>query len=118
MKGYYFNPGKKILKKLATFVGNTIYMIDKILHSKELSNNNVYYLVDYPEYSIQEWAKSISFFAGKRNPFSLPRILILSIAKIGDILKFLKNLSDPPLTTFRLNNIISSTSYDLDKLNL
>ena len=40
-------------------------MIDKILHSKE-SNNNVYYLADYPEYSIQEWAKSISFFAGKR----------------------------------------------------
>ena len=114
MKGYYFNPGKKILKKPATYVGNTIYMIDKILHSEE-SNNKVYYLADYPEYSIQEWAKSISFFAGKRNPFSFPRILILSIAKIGDILKFLKIFSDPPLTTFRLNNIISSTSYDLDK---
>ena len=47
------------LQKPANFVGNTVYMMDKIL-SLESASNDVYYLADYPEYSVQEWASTIS----------------------------------------------------------
>ena len=42
-KGLFVNPGLKRLEKPATYVGNTVYMMDKILGS-ENTNNNVYYL--------------------------------------------------------------------------
>jgi len=112
-KGLYVNPGKKRLEKPATYVGNTVYMIDKILQSNE-SHQQVYYLADYPEYSIQEWANTIAQTLGKKEPLTFSRFFIRSIAKIGDLIKIIFRNADPPLTTFRLNNIISGVRYDLD----
>ena len=113
-KGLYVNPGKKRLGKPATYVGNTVYMMDKILNSDD-ANGNVYYLADYPDYSIQEWASSIASYNDNSNPITLPKFLINVVAKIGDFLIFSHLNSDPPLTTFRLNNIISGVNYDLHK---
>ena len=105
-KGLYVNPGKKKLEKPATFVGNTVFMMDKILNS-DRTNHNVYYLADYPEYSIQEWANSISKCVGNNEAITIPKFLINGLAKNGDILKRVRLFPDPPLTSFRLNNIIS-----------
>jgi len=116
-RGLYINPGKERLLKPATYVGNTIYMMDEILFS-DATNKNVYYLADYPEYSIQEWSDSIAKYVGKKNPYSFPRLFVDGIAKIGDILKYTHLISDPPLTTFRLKNIISGVKYDLNKTSL
>ena len=113
-KGLYVNPGKKRLGKPAAYVGNTVYMMDKILNSDN-ANGNVYYLADYPDYSIQEWASSIASYNDNSNPITLPKFLINIVAKIGDFLIFCHLNSDPPLTTFRLNNIISGVNYDLHK---
>jgi len=112
-KGLYVNPGKQKLEKPATFVGNTIYMMDRILDSSN-SHGHVYYLADYPDYSIQEWAKSIAQCLGKKMPHTLPWFLINGLAKIGDIMKKTHLNPDPPLTTFRLNNITSGVKYDLN----
>lgn len=112
-KGLYINPGLKRLQKPANYVGNTIYMMDKILDS-DTTNENVYYLADYPEYSIQEWASAIAKCVGNKEPNTVPKIFIDGIAKIGDILKSTHLISDPPLTTFRLKNIVSGVQYDLD----
>ena len=114
VKGLYVNPGKKKLEKPATFVGNTVFMMDKILNSNK-TNYNVYYLADYPEYSIQEWANSISYCVGNSKPITIPKLLVNGLAKIGDILKLVRLFPDPPLTSFRLNNIISGVKYDLHK---
>ena len=111
-KGIYVNPGKQKLEKPATFVGNTVYMMDKILESDK-SNGNVYYLADYPSYSIQEWANAIAECVEINDPITLPRFVINGIARIGDILKNTYLYADPPLTTFRLNNITSGVNYDL-----
>ena len=113
-KGLYVNPGKKRLKKPATYVGNTIYMIDKIMRSNK-SHGNVYYLADYPEYSIQEWANSIANNLFIKKPMTFPISIIYFIAKFGDILKLLKLNSDPPISTFRLNNILSSAEYNIGR---
>ena len=113
-KGYYINPGMNKLQKPATFVGNTVYMMDKIL-SLESASNDVYYLADYPEYSVQEWAEEIAKGFNRRSPYSFPESFVRGLAKIGDLLKLLNLYNDPPLTTFRLNNIISGVKYDTEK---
>jgi len=112
-KGLYVNPGNQNLDKPATFVGNTVYMMDKILRAKD-SHRRMYYLADYPEYSIQEWANAIAQTVGNKEPLTFPRFFIRGMAKIGDTIKTIFRNADPPLTTFRLNNIISGVRYDLD----
>ena len=116
-KGLYANPGKKKLVKPATYVGNTVYMMDKIIEAND-SNGEVYYLADYPRYTIQQWASSIANCADINDPITLPKLLINGIAKIGDIVKLTHLNSDPPLTTFRLNNMVSGVKYDLRNTNL
>jgi len=113
-KGYYINPSMNKLQKPANFVGNTVYMMDKIL-SLESASNDVYYLADYPEYSVQEWAEEIAKGFNRRSPYSSPESFVRGLAKIGDLLKLLNLYNDPPLTTFRLNNIISGVKYDTEK---
>ena len=113
-KGYYINPSMNRLQKPATFVGNTVYMMDKIL-SSESTSNDVYYLADYPEYSVQEWAEEIAKGFNRRSPYSFPESFVRGLAKIGDLLILLNLYNDPPLTTFRLNNIISGVKYDTEK---
>jgi len=113
-KGLYVNPGKRKLEKPETYVGNTVYMIDKILQSN-VSHGQVYYLADYPEYSIQEWPNSITNYLDKNLPITIPKFLANGLAKLGDILKLTHVYSDPPLSTIRLKNILSSAKYDLNK---
>jgi len=113
-KGLYINPGKEKLEKPATFVGNTIFMIDKILNSSE-TYGKVYYLADYPDYSIQEWANSIANCVGNNRPITMPKMFIYGLAKLGDLLKLMHLNSNPPLTSFRLKNIITGVRYDLNK---
>lgn len=112
-KGWYVNPGKQKLEKPATFVSNTVFMMDRILESSN-SHGKVYYLADYPDYSIQEWAESIAQCIGKKTLHTLPWFLINGLAKIGDIMKKTHFYPDPPLTTFRLNNITSGVKYNLN----
>ena len=112
LKGFYVNPGAKELNKPATYVGNTVYMIDEILKSDK-SNKNVFYLADYPPYTIQEWSNTIASLGEKAKPITIPRFIINSFAKIGDFIKYIKLNSDPPLTSFRLSNIITGVDYDL-----
>ena len=64
--------------------------------------------------SIQEWASSIAKYVGNKEPNTVPKIFIDGLAKIGDILKNTHLISDPPLTTFRLKNIVSGVRYDLN----
>ena len=53
--------------KPTSFVGNTCYMITKIMKSK--SSGQVYYLADYPQGSVQDWANHIHKAYGKRVMF-------------------------------------------------
>lgn len=109
----FVNPGTKPLKKPAVYVGNAIYMYDKILNSKK-NNKEVFYITDYPDYTIQEWAKGISSKIKVQKPITLPFTFVSLFAVIGDLLKLTRINSDPPLSTFRLNNMITSTEYNLE----
>ncbi len=112
-KNMYMHIGKEEFQKPASYVGNTVYMLMKLLLEDNIKiNKNTFYLADYPWYSTKEWAntiqKTLKTKSIKTAPFWLLRLLALS----GDIYKKLfKN--DPPLTSLRLNNMLTGGKYQV-----
>lgn len=110
-KGLFFNvSGKKIMKP-TSFVGNTCYMITKIMKSK--SSGQVYYLADYPQGSVQDWANHIhKAFEKKGNVLTVPFVLLKTIAQLGDLLN---TIGIPfPLFSSRLKNMLTSQHYPVE----
>ena len=114
-KGLYFQPGYKPIVKPLSFVGNTVHMMQTmLLHPDDNVNHNTYYLGDYPEESIHVWADMIMKNLGKGKTPILPILLMKIMALTGDILK--KTWwSNPPITTFRLNNMLTGSHYNIEK---
>ena len=91
-------------------------MMEKLLINQDQHvNGETFYLADYPEHSIQEWADMIRIqvgHSGKTPVFPIRLMFLLGI--LGDLLKKL-GWSDPPLTTFRLNNMLTGAHYPIEK---
>jgi hypothetical protein len=72
-------------------------------------------LADYPPLDVKRWADmiqaSLEVARVKEAPLTVLRIMALA----GDILKQL-GYKNPPITSFRLNNILSDMVYDLKPL--
>lgn len=110
-KGLFFNvAGEKIMKP-TSFVGNTCFMITKIMKSN--SSGQVYYLADYPQGSVQDWANQIhKAFEKKGNITTVPLVLLKTIARFGDILN---GIGIPfPLFSTRLKNMLISQDYPVE----
>jgi nucleoside-diphosphate-sugar epimerase len=115
-RGLYVQPGVQPIVKPLSFVGNTVHMMQSLLfHERDDVNRQTYYLGDYPQHSIQEWADLIRQQIGRSGktpvvPISLLRLM----GKVGDALKKL-GWSDPTITTFRLNNMLTGAHYPIEK---
>lgn len=109
--GYYFHPGSNEIIKPLTYVGNTVHMLCGLLFS---NNSNVsgktFYLLDYPAISTRAWANQIAYEVGKRKPLSCPIFALKIAARFGDYLKKF-GWSDPPITSFRLANMLTGANY-------
>ena len=114
-RGLYFQPGSDQIVKPLGYVGNTVHMLQKLLFSENKQvDGSTYYLADYPESSIRQWADLIRKNLGKGKTLDLPISLMQLVAKAGDLLKTL-GWSDPPLTSFRLKNMLTGAHYPIEK---
>ena len=115
-RGLFVQPGAEKIVKPLSFVGNTVHMMQHLLlHSDGQVDGQTYYLGDYPEHSIQEWADQIRQILGRNGKTPVfPVFILWGLASIGDLLKRM-GWQDPPLTTFRLKNILSGAHYPLEK---
>lgn len=113
-KKLYVHPkGLEIHKKFG-FVLNCVYVMDKLIYDSKLNGQTVY-LSDFKTLEVKQWADIISGkFHGKKVR-SVPIVILKLLAKAGDILKYL-GYSSPPITSFRLNNIITTMDYDTSKV--
>ena len=113
-KNRYFHIGNNEFQKPASFVGNTVYMMMKILlESNPNTNNETFYLADYPWYSTKKWAITIQTILNTKRIRTAPIWMLRIIAKFGDIYKVIIKI-DPPLTSFRLNNMLTGGAYPLE----
>lgn len=117
-KKIFFIPKNHNPKKSFGFVYNSVFQLEKILFATKEDLKENYYLTDYPALELKSWANLISKEFNNSDTLEIP-IWILKIAsKIGDVLVKL-GWQNPPLTSFRLNNLISNMVYntnDLEKL--
>lgn len=112
--GKFFMPKNVNPKKSFGFVLNTTYQIEKLLFSQE-PLQQTYYLSDYPHIKVSTWASLIAKYFEVSQPKSLPLSFLKIIALGGDLLKKL-GYKNPPLSSFRLNNLITDMVYDLSTL--
>ena len=107
-KRLFFNLSGDEIMKPTSFVGNACFMIIQIMKSD--SNRQTYYLADYPQGSVQEWANNIHIAFGKKDKvLVVPLMLLKVISKFGDCLKA---VGLPfPLFSSRLKNMLVSQHY-------
>lgn len=114
-RGLYVHPGSQRIVKPLTYVRNAVHSMLSLLDSqKENVEGNIFYLADYPEVSTQEWANSIRRNLGLSPLHTAPLGALRLAGKMGDLLKQM-GWSDPPLTTFRLNNMLTGAKYPYER---
>jgi GlcNAc-P-P-Und epimerase len=109
----YVHPkGERILKSFG-YVGNSCHQIDRFLNaSDEEFSGRVYFVSDYPPIEVLEWGTVIQRAIGAKPIRQVPYPLLKAIALAGDAAS-LAGMKNPPLTSFRLNNLRTRMVYDL-----
>ena len=112
LNGRYVHPRARNIRKSFGFVGNSVYMIDKFLSCEEgLIHGKTLYLTDYPELEVQAWANMIALKSGHQKVMEAPYSVLKLAALCGDALKII-GWRNPPLTSFRLENLLTEMLHD------
>lgn len=107
----YLHMGKKACKKTYGYIDNTIYQIENLLSvPDEKVNKKNFYIGDWPEYDITEWANEIAHYSKIRIPY-IPFFLFKVLAYFGDLLKLFGFKF--PMTSFRLKNMTTNNVLDV-----
>lgn len=114
-KKMFFIPKNHNPSKSFGFVYNTVFQIEKILFAPKQNLETNYYLTDYPAIKLKNWADLICLEFNNKKTNEIPIFLLKIASKIGDLLIKL-GWKNPPLTTFRLNNLITNMVYDTKML--
>ena len=115
-KGRYVHPGRAEIFKSFGFVGNTIYELQRLqeVHAESV-NEKTLYLADYPPIDVAKMANSIQQELGVAPIRTMGVVVLRGAAWMGDLLKLL-GWRHPPLTSFRLNNLLTPMVHDLEPL--
>ena len=115
-KGRYVHPGHAEILKSFGFVGNTVYELQRLLEAEaESVNEKIMYLADYPPIDVAKMANSIQHELGVTPIRTMSVAVLRGAAWLGDVLK-LFGWRHPPLTSFRLNNLLTPMVHDLEPL--
>jgi nucleoside-diphosphate-sugar epimerase len=113
-RGRYRHPaGGRILKSFG-YEENTVHQILGLMQAAEARvTGRVFYLADYAPIEVFDWARRIQAETGGPAVRTLPIGILRAVAAGGDVLKRL-GWREPPLTSFRLNNLLTEMLYDLE----
>jgi nucleoside-diphosphate-sugar epimerase len=114
--GRYVHPGSKRILKSFGFVGNTIYELVRLMDAPvEIVNGKTFYLADYPSVDVAVMANAIQSALGVKPIKTVPVWVLRPAAWIGDLLKAC-GWQNPPLTSFRLSNLLTPMEHDIEPL--
>jgi nucleoside-diphosphate-sugar epimerase len=106
----YFHPGSIDPPKGFGYVGNVIHQIVTLLDAPaEQIVGKTFYLSDYQEYTIRQWADTISMKLHGTRVRAIPTPVVRAAAVCGDLAKAF-GMKNPPLTSFRLRNMWQDTA--------
>lgn len=116
LDGRYVHPkGVNVLKSFG-YVGNTIHQLTTLIKAPAaLIDRKLFYLADYPPIEVQSMANQIRYQLQKPAVRQAPVSLLKIFARLGDVAKQV-GMRNPPLTSFRLANLLTPMVYDLEPL--
>lgn len=115
-RGRYVHPAGRDARKSYGYVENTVYQLQRLAGSAPSDvHGRTFFVADYPPVSVRSWATLIQEALGARPIRSVPVPVLRGVALAGDALERL-GLGHAPLTSFRLNNLISDMVYDTSAL--
>ena len=79
----------------------------------ERVNAKVFYLADYQPVDVKQWADTIAVAFGNRGTYEAPFFFMRLAAATGDILKRI-GIRNPPLTSTRLNNLLTDAVFEME----
>lgn len=114
-KGVYLHPnGKKVFKSFG-FVGNSVFELMSLMQAPDEGvHKQSFYIGDYEPIEVSAFAGEIAVQFQVSPPRSVPMVLLRAAALVGDILS-LAGLK-APLTSFRLNNLVTPMPHDFSDL--
>lgn len=111
-RGRYVHPRGRRIRKSFGFVGNTIVQLDRLMFGDRARvRHQTIYLADYPPLQLPEWADEVARCMGKGRVRSVPVPALRILARLGDVAT-LAGVGSAPLTTFRLNNLLTDMVHD------
>jgi nucleoside-diphosphate-sugar epimerase len=115
-KGLYLHPKDHKIEKSFGFVGNTVQQIIRLaLGGAKKLNGKTIYLADYEQIDVFNWGNEIRLQMGKRPLKTIPFWVLRTAAKLGDILNLLE-FDNVPLTSFRLDNLLTNMIHDISEI--
>jgi nucleoside-diphosphate-sugar epimerase len=115
-RGRYVHVRNRNPAKSFGFVGNTVHELDRLLHAPDAEvHGKTLYLADYPPVRVRDMAERIRDAMGA-SPIRTVPLPLLKVAALGGDIAHRVGWRDPPLTGFRLNNLLTEMVYDLRPL--
>lgn len=116
LSGRYIHPRHRAIRKSFGYVENTVHQLQQLARVP-MSDvaGRVFYMGDYEPVEVGEMARAIAETGGARPVRSAPVGLLRVLAGGGDMLQRL-GWQSPPLTSFRLNNLLTEMVFDLSPL--
>jgi nucleoside-diphosphate-sugar epimerase len=112
-RGLYLHPKGKRIPKSYGYVGNVVHQIRQFLAADPARvNGRTFYVSDDRNMDVLEFAQTIQRAFHAPPVRQVPLAVLEALAKSGDVLKKL-GMSNPPLTSFRLNNLLTPMNYDM-----
>lgn len=112
---YVHIKGERTLKQWG-YVGNSVFQVWKLIQAPvESVHKQVFYLADYEPSELSVFADKVQQAFGSRHIPSVPGSLLRTVARLGDAAQVL-GWRNPPLTSFRYRNIVTSELQDLEPL--
>jgi nucleoside-diphosphate-sugar epimerase len=112
-RGMYVHPKGRFISKSYGFVGNVVHQIRQFLSVEANKvNKRTFYVSDDKDMDVLEFAKTIQQSFGAPPVREVPMALLKTLAHAGDCLKKM-GMSNPPLTSFRLNNLLTPMHYNM-----
>ena len=115
-RGRYVHPAGHRIEKSFGYVGNTVRQLLRVAEvDPGRINTKTFYLADYPPIDVERFATLIQQASGARPVRQVPLAVLRAMAHVGDALKAL-GVAAPPITTFRLDNLLTPMLHDLRTL--
>lgn len=115
-QGWYFHIGSGHYKRSLGYVGNIVHQINQILLAPKIkTDRKTFYVADEHPADLYVMAEMISEAVGASKIRHFPLWMAKSAARVGDFLK-VAGWRSVPLTSFRLNNILTEYIFDMSPI--